>query len=191
MNTTTGCTVWGAESACVGAQICAAASGVCVCPTQPAGCAATGNSTSCSSTTTLVTCVADAQGCVSATLSLCPGSQTCKGSSPVGACSCDHECAANGTFCMDSDTVATCATDTNSCREITGTTACGGTSFCANGACACPAVGTIAGTGCATLAATVCSGTDILTCVADAASGALGCRSGRRPPSARTTPAGR
>ncbi len=123
-----------------------------------------------------MTCTQDAQGCLSASApSSCPTDESCKGSLPNAACSCDNNasCIGQSSFCLNATTVAACGSDSNtpSCRVVASTTSCRGSSLCANGACVCPAVGTTAGTGCATLSAKACAGTDILTCATESSSG--------------------
>jgi len=176
IDTTTGCTVWGPEAACAGGQTCSSATGQCTCPATPAGCAATGNSTFCSSTGDLVTCTANAQGCITSSAAACPTHQSCKGTLPAAACTCDHGCAAVGDFCADGDTQSTCSLDANNCRFISDTNACGGVATCVNGGCDCPATGTTEGTGCSNLDDTLCAGSDVLTCLSDTSPGAIGCQ---------------
>ena len=176
IDTTTGCTVWGAEAPCGGGQTCSSATGQCVaCAAAPSGCAATGNSAFCSNGA-LVTCTADAQGCITSSTAACPTHQSCKGALPAAACTCDHGCAAVGDFCADGDTQATCAADASNCRFISDTSVCGGVARCVNGGCDCPASGTTEGAGCSDLDATVCAGSDILTCLSDTSPGAIGCQ---------------
>jgi hypothetical protein len=165
-----GCTVWGAEAACGTRQTCAG--GVCACNAAPTGCTAAG--TFCGDTSTVKTCATDGDGCrFIATTAVCPTNETCKGTLPTAACSCDNECAVAGAFCVDASHRATCTADGNTpaCRTITSPITCLGSQTCAGGACVCPAIGTTSGTGCATLNATSCSGDDILTCVTETASG--------------------
>jgi hypothetical protein len=169
-----GCTAWGTTTSCAGVTSCSPSIGLCVCPAAPAGCSAPG--TLCDSSGNLVTCTQDAQGCLSASAPFsCPSDESCKGSLPNAACSCDNNpsCVGQSAFCLNASTVAACGSDSNTpaCRVVASTTSCHGSSLCANGACVCPAVGTSAGTGCATLNAKACSGTDILTCMTEAASG--------------------
>ena len=169
-----GCTAWGSTTSCAGVTSCSSSTGLCVCPAAPAGCSAPG--TLCNSSGDLVTCTKDAQGCLSASApSGCPTDESCKGSLPNAACSCDNNasCIGQSSFCLNATTVAACGSDSNTpaCRVVASTTSCHGSSLCANGACVCPAAGTTAGTGCATLNARACSGTDVLTCMTESSSG--------------------
>jgi hypothetical protein len=166
----TGCTVWGAETACGTHQTCM--SGVCTCNAPPAGCTAAGKF--CNASGGLVTCTADAQGCFTASAAAaCPTHTTCKGTLPGAACTCDNTCTGSGAFCVDANTAGTCMADGNTpaCHTISAMTDCAGSTTCVGGACVCPAVGTTAGSGCTTLAAKSCSGDDVLTCVTETASG--------------------
>ncbi|HVZ86302.1 MAG TPA: hypothetical protein VHG72_04995, partial [Polyangia bacterium] len=169
-----GCTEWAAGTTCRGVTTCAGATGLCTCPAAPAGC--TGAGKLCDSSGDLVTCTADAQGCLTASApAACPTDTSCMGTQPNAACTCDNNASCSGTnsFCINSSTVGNCGMDSNTpaCNVVVSTMTCGGSSACAGGTCICPAAGATAGTGCPTLNATACSGTDILTCVAETASG--------------------
>jgi Right handed beta helix region len=168
------CTEWSSATICAGVTACSAGSGLCACPTPPAGCTAAGKF--CNGSGNLVTCSQDAQGCFSASApAVCPTDTSCKGTLPNAACSCDNDTSCNGTnsFCLNPGVVATCGLDSNTpaCNVVVSTATCHGSSSCINGACVCPAAGTTAGSGCTTLNAKTCSGTDILTCVTESSSG--------------------
>ncbi len=174
MTASNGCTVWGTPAPCPGVTTCATGTGVCACPSAPAGCTAAG--TFCDNAGDVVTCTRDAQGCFSASApQACPADQSCKGTLPNAACACDNDpqCHGSNGYCLNASTVATCGQDGNqpSCNVVVSTHGCGGSSFCMAGACVCPAAGTTAGTGCSTLNAMACSGADILTCVTESSSG--------------------
>jgi len=96
---------------------------------------------------------------VSATTT-CGANQTCTGSLPGGACTCNPApagCTGAGTFCASSGTVSTCTVDANGCKIVTGSSACGPHQTCTGAlpgaACTCnapPAGCTAPGTFCPT-----------------------------------------
>jgi hypothetical protein len=147
-----GPTACGANQTCSGALPGAA----CQCNAAPAICANGNAGTYCSSGTETTTCAGDAQGCVVVTgTHACGPRQTCGGASGSNSCVCNPApagCTAAGTFCSDLGHVSTCSADSDTCLDVTATTACpmnqscktagiGGTCTCDN-TCAANQVGT-------------------------------------------------
>ncbi|HXU61628.1 MAG TPA: hypothetical protein VN962_08010 [Polyangia bacterium] len=166
-----GCATWGTAVACSGRKLCQGSSpaAACVCPSPPAGC--TGAGSACVAGA-LVTCVADADGCIVQTTSAaCASNEPCGGAFPHAACTCPTApavCAGKaGTYCDSSGNVVTCALDAAQCLVVTGSTACGHGCTGAAGAASCgacpapPAECTAAGLLCTT-------GGQLETCALDA-----------------------
>ena len=136
---TAGPTACGSHQSCSGA----AGSATCTCNVDP-NCAS-GTDTFCASTTSESFCASDADHCffVDHTTS-CGGNQTCTGSRPTGACTCNAappQCTADGvTFCDSNGNSETCKKDGNGCFTVT-TTTCGSHQTCnaTSGQCACNA----------------------------------------------------
>jgi hypothetical protein len=173
--TMNGCTAWGPEVSCGANRTCTgtAPDAACTCNPAPAGCTAKG--TFCAGMV-LNTCDQDANGCFFiAANKTCSGRQTCTGTLPSAACTCEMApagCAAAGTFCPSATSTGTCAADSDGCFYQMGTaTNCATGQVCVASsataaACQCPAAGNTAGTGCPTLGATICGGASVLTCTA-------------------------
>jgi hypothetical protein len=118
-------------------------------------------------------CVADSvTGCaVWSAETACNGILICDPSS--GTCACPLApagCTADGAFCVDDQTVGTCATDSDGCRFISGTAACPQNFTCQaqelGTGCLCPPIGSTAGSGCPFENATLtgCDGNDLVRC---------------------------
>lgn len=126
-----GCPSWGPDQACGGRRVCAGSepSARCDCPARPAGCE-NGAGSFCSATTTLETCLVDADSCVyKGAATSCPTERPCTGTHPSASCSCPAPPAicnnTTGTFC-DGGTngVVTCTRDAQSCLVATPTKSC-------------------------------------------------------------------
>jgi hypothetical protein len=112
-----GCPAWDAGVACSTGQTCQgeAPGAACGCPSPPAECSR-GQGTSCESTARALTCIKDAQGCVSSLQRTeCPAGKPCTGTFPAASCSCPPpppECAGRtGRFCTPDGHLAECAAD--------------------------------------------------------------------------------
>jgi hypothetical protein len=123
-----GTTTCGARQTCNG-------SGVCECNAGPAGCTAAGKF--CDGSGNLTTCAADANGCffVNGAPQACGAAQTCTGSLPGAACTCNPApavCAggAAGTYCFSGTETATCAPDAQGCVVVSSTHVCGPRQTC-------------------------------------------------------------
>jgi hypothetical protein len=120
----------GTPATCGTNQTCTGGAGAaaCSCNTAPAICANGAAGTYCSSGTETTTCAADSDGCVIVTgTHACGPLQTCQGGSNAKSCVCNTPpagCTAAGTFCPDANHVSTCAADSDSCLDVTATTAC-------------------------------------------------------------------
>jgi hypothetical protein len=104
-------------------------------------CAATGPN--CAGTSEIVTCTADAHGCLSATqASACPDHESCKGNAGSAACSCanDPACQGAGPVCADAAETESCSADSNGCLYVSSAPiACPApTTACSAGQCICP-----------------------------------------------------
>ncbi|HEX4406981.1 MAG TPA: hypothetical protein VH560_19215 [Polyangia bacterium] len=166
------CLVITSNATCPGAQTCGGSAGVaaCACPALPAACPG-GAGKLCNVSGQLVTCVADANGCVSvsATTTCASSGLVCGGAFPSAACTCPAAPAGcqgtTGTFCSGTSTFV-CSRDGNGCLVAGPLVSCASDLVCGGAAgaasCVCPAAPS------ACMGATtgnVCqSGTSYVTC---------------------------
>lgn len=165
---------------CAGVQTCTGThpTAKCSCPAAPAMCTS-GQGAFCESATSVATCGADAQGCVSISGRVtCDVTKPCSGTYPSASCSScpakPPECSAGvGTSCQG-NSVVTCALDGNGCLYVKSTTTCPTGKPCAgtapNAACTCP----VAPTGCNGVPGNFCeTTTSSATCAINATNGCL------------------
>jgi hypothetical protein len=114
-----GCLVVTQRNPCPGVTTCQGSgpNASCACPPAPTQCSGAGKA--CVNASTLMTCVADAQGCVSGTNATCslPG-QTCQGAFPNAACACtpNPDCPNGvGEFCTTDTTTLSCKLNSAGC----------------------------------------------------------------------------
>jgi sulfatase modifying factor 1 len=110
-----GCTQWVTTATCNAHQTCTVTAGVAACTCASTVCAQAG--TACETSQTLVSCVADAEGCLYiGSSSTCSGTESCSGTAPNAACSatCSSSCAAGQTACVSGE-LATCTLGANGC----------------------------------------------------------------------------
>ncbi|HVZ71118.1 MAG TPA: right-handed parallel beta-helix repeat-containing protein, partial [Polyangia bacterium] len=126
------CVYIDATNNCGQNQFCDGSSGTCKCNADPAGCSQTG--TFCDGSGNLATCQTDVNGChvLAGAPAACPSvNQTCTGSLPNAACSCNAApaaCGPNGkagSYCNGSTDVVTCTADAQSCVTVASTKTCG------------------------------------------------------------------
>ncbi len=128
---TSGCSGWGAEENCAGAQKCKAAAGdaMCACPDAPSECNGKNNGSFCDAAkTTAIECKADAQGCMTSRPMPCTGGKPCEGAYPTAKCAnCPPppaDCNGGlGKLCKG-NTLLTCTQDGNGCVSITAMMTC-------------------------------------------------------------------
>jgi hypothetical protein len=163
-----GCLVVTNTVACNSPEVCAPASGTCVCPTVTACQAGAGSY--CDSSGQLVTC-AKVNGCIQASSKGCPSGLTCANTSfPSGACQCPTppmNCPQVETYCQ-SNTLIACTADAQSCLHEADTNCAASGLVCgASGgtfACVCPAPTG----GCGSTTGASCTGdTSLLVCSAN------------------------
>jgi hypothetical protein len=139
------CTAWGTETSC-GADSRCSVNGTeasCGCVADPHCNSATDNF--CVNDTTLGTCAVDSNGCFfAAASSACPTHQSCTGTVPSAACTCNPpppacSSAANlGTFCNGMSESDNCSQDANGCLFVTVNQLCGNNQVCGtSGVCHC------------------------------------------------------
>ncbi len=113
-----GCVVSTSSACTTGGKVCTGTfpSASCTCPPPPAGCE-DGAGSRCSGGSVL-TCAADANGCLVAATRTCATGKPCAGAFPSADCACPAApayCTGAGTACADGNTLATCAVDGNGC----------------------------------------------------------------------------
>jgi hypothetical protein len=126
------CLVLASSVGCPAGKPCAGSfpNAACTCPAPPAGCGS-GAGSSCSSTN-VVTCSTDGNGCYQAAPSTCPAGKPCAGGFPGAACTCPAPpagCGSGvGTSCSSNSRV-TCSKDANMCFQAV-TASCNTGDYC-------------------------------------------------------------
>ncbi len=143
-----GCVYQSATATCAATEPCGGAfpSAVCQCPAKPAACSKAGTFCDPNNNKSVVTCAADAAGCLVVTATT-PCAQPCAGTAGTATCGAcptpPAECTSAGTLCAGGK-LEKCGLDGNGCLASLSSTSCTAPTTCAgnlpDAACTCPPV---------------------------------------------------